>query len=153
LNKDFLDMLVSLLETGARFIVVGAHAMAAHGVPRATGDLDIWIEPAPDNVTRVWNAFKRFGAPVESLGVSKTDLLDPDMVIQIGMPPRRIDILTGITGVEFQDAWETKVFHKVGSEDIPFLGREDLVANKRAMGRAKDIADLEILEGREQGHD
>jgi hypothetical protein len=150
LNKDFLDMLASLLEEGARFIVVGAHAMAAHGVPRATGDLDIWIEPVRVNVSRVWRALKRFGAPVESLGVSKDDLLSPDMVIQIGLPPRRIDILTGITGVEFADAWEKKLLHRVGSLDIPFLGREALVANKRATGRAKDIADLEILEGGEE---
>lgn len=99
-------MLASLLETGARFIVVGAHAMAVHGVPRATGYLDIWVEPAQDNVARVWRALTLFGAPVESFDVSKDDLLSPDMVIQIGMPPRRIDILTSITGVEFKDAWE-----------------------------------------------
>lgn len=153
MNRDFLDMLASLMETGARFIVVGAHAMAVHGVPRATGDLDIWIEPVRNNVARVWSALERFGAPVESLGVSKDDLLSPDMVIQIGMPPRRIDLLTGITGVEFVDAWETKVFHKVGPLDIPFLGREALMANKRATGRAKDVADLEILEGGEQRND
>lgn len=148
MNKDFLDILTSLLETGARFIVVGAHAMAVHGVPRATGDLDIWIESVEDNVTRVWSALKRFGAPIEALGVSKNDFLSPDMVIQIGMPPRRIDILTGITGVGFDDAWATKVSHKIDSLDIPFLGREALIANKRATGRAKDIADLETLEGR-----
>ncbi len=97
-----------------------------------------------------FGALIRFGAPVESLGVSKDDLLSPDMVIQIGMPPRRIDLLTGISGVEFVDAWGTKVFHRVGTLDIPFLGREALVANKRATGRAKDVADLEILEGGKQ---
>ncbi len=149
MNKDFLDILASLLETGARFIVVGAHAMAVHGVPRATGDLDIWIEPTDDNVAQVWSALKSFGAPIESLGVSKADLLSPDMVIQIGMPPRRIDLLTAITGVHFDNAWKTKVSHKIDSLNVPFLGREALIANKRATGRAKDIADLETLEGRE----
>jgi hypothetical protein len=120
--------------------------MAVHGVPRATKDIDIWIDPVEYNVNRVWRALKRFGAPIESLCVTKDDLLEPNMVVRIGMPPRRIDILTAITGVTFDDAWATKVSHKVDTLDIPFLGRKALVANKRATGRAKDIADLEALE-------
>jgi hypothetical protein len=92
LNEDFLDILRALLEEGTRFLVVGAHALAVHGVPRATGDLDIWIDPVPDNAKRVWQAITRFGAPLDSLGISLHDLSEPDTVVQIGLPPRRIDI-------------------------------------------------------------
>ena len=145
MNEDFLDLLACLLEEGVRFLVVGAHALAVHGVPRATGDLDVWVDRAPDNVARAWAALVRFGVPAESMGVSRRDLESPDTVVQIGLPPRRIDVVTGITGVEFQEAWSARVTQRVGTLEVPFLGRDQLIRNKRATGRLKDMADLEAL--------
>jgi hypothetical protein len=144
-NEDFCDLLAALLADEARFLVVGAHAMAVHGVPRATGDLDVWIAADPVNADRVWSALLRFGAPVAAVGVSREDLTRPDLVVQIGLPPRRIDILTSISGVGFDEAWTARVTHEVGGIRVPFLGRADLVRNKRASGRTKDQADLEAL--------
>ena len=145
MNEDFRDLLAALLGTEARFLVVGAHAMAVHGVPRATGDIDVWIARDGDNVERVWSALTRFGAPVAAMGVSQGDLARPGMVVQIGLPPRRIDILTSISGVEFEEAWPGRVTHEVDGLAVPFLGRAALVKNKRASGRTKDQVDLEAL--------
>jgi hypothetical protein len=145
LNEDFLDILRALLAEDARFLVAGAHALAVHGVPRATGDLDIWIDRDPANSERVWRAIISFGAPVESLDVSVDDLCKPGFVVQIGLAPRRIDILTDLTGVAFEDAWTDRVVHSVEGVDVPFLGRRSLIQNKRAVGRLKDLADLEAL--------
>ena len=145
MNDDFRDLLAALLQVQARFLVVGAHALAVHGVPRATGDLDVWIEREPTNAEKVWEALVRFGAPLESLGFSKSDLTAPGTVIQIGIPPRRIDLLTEITGVQFAHAWQARVTQPVGELIVPCLGREELLANKRATGRQQDLADLEAL--------
>lgn len=145
MNPDFLDFLAALLAAEARFLVVGAHALAVHGLPRATADIDVWIDPTPDNAARVWYALAEFGAPAEALGVRQTDLEVPDVVVQIGLPPRRIDVLTGVTGLTFAEAWPTRVVHRVGTLDVPFIGREALVRNKRASGRLKDLGDLEAL--------
>jgi hypothetical protein len=147
LNEDFRDLLAALLEADARFLVVGAHAMAVHGVPRATGDLDVWVSSAPPNAERVWSALMTFGAPVEQLGVRPDDLQAPGMVVQIGLPPRRIDILTDVSGLHFEEAWSARTVHTVDGYEVPFLGREDLIRNKRATGRPKDLADLDVLEG------
>ncbi len=138
-------MLRTLLEAGARFLVVGAHALAVHGIPRATGDLDIWIDRDSDNCGRVWQAIIRFGVPVESLEVTREDLTRPGVVVQIGLPPRRIDILTELTGLEFASAWKGQVGQEVGDLEVPFIGRAELIQNKRATGRLKDLADLEAL--------
>ena len=146
MNQDFLDLLRALLETGARFMVVGAHAMAVHGVPRATGDLDVWIGPGPENADHVWQSLLVFGAPVEGHDLSRSDLEMPETVVQIGLPPRRIDLMTTLTGLDFETAWPNRAIHRVGLLEIPFLGREDLVQNKRATRRPKDLADLDILE-------
>lgn len=145
MNRDFCDILRALADHGARFLVVGAHSLAVHGLPRATGDLDIWIEPTPDNADRVWAALIDFGVPVQALGFSPSDLATSDRVLQVGLPPRRIDLLTEIIGVEFDPAWATRVTHDVDGITVPFLGREALVQNKRAAGRLKDRADLEAL--------
>ena len=151
MNEDFKDLLSALLVTEARFLVVGAHAMAVHGVPRATGDLDVWIAADSENAARVWAALLRFGAPIAAMGVSQVDLTHPDRVVQIGLPPRRIDVLTSITGVVFDEAWSARVTHDVSGLPVPFLGRAHLVRNKRATGRTKDRADLEALGERTQG--
>ena len=149
MNEDFLDLLAALLDSGARFLVVGAHALAVHGVPRATGDLDIWIPLHNENTDLVWSALKQFGAPLGSLDVTKEDLNTVGMVVQIGLPPRRIDILTQLSGVDFDSAWRSRVEHVVGSLKVPFIGRNTLLENKRATGRTKDLADIEALEGNE----
>lgn len=144
-NDDFRDLLAALLEGDVRFLVVGAHALAVHGVPRATGDLDVWIATDQGNADRAWSAVVRFGAPLESLGVTAADFGRPDHVVQVGVPPRRIDILTSISGVAFEEAWADRVTHESEGLAIPFIGRAALVRNKRASGRAKDLADLEAL--------
>jgi hypothetical protein len=147
LNQDFIDVLNALVLEGARFLIVGAHALAVHGVPRATGDLDIWVRTDPDNALRVWRALVRFGAPVEAMKIGPADLMQPGVVYQIGLPPRRVDVLTEISGLAFDEAWTSRVTQVVGAgAEVPFLGREALLENKRASGRAKDLADVEALE-------
>ena len=143
-------MLAALLNVGARFLVVGAHALAVHGVPRATGDLDIWIPLDNENTDRVWTALGEFGAPIESLGVSKEDFQTPGTVVQIGLPPRRIDILNELTAADFESAWRSRVEHSVSSLKVPFIDRGTLLENKRATGRTKDLADVEALEGNDR---
>jgi len=149
LNPDFFDIVAALRDEGAEFLVVGAFAMAAHGVPRATGDLDLWINPVRENASRVWRALLRFGAPVEAASLTIEDLVDPGMVFQMGQPPRRVDVLTGIDGVSFGDAWPNRKLVTVEGLEIPFLGREDLIRNKKASGRDKDLVDLKTLQGHE----
>jgi hypothetical protein len=145
LNQDFQDLLAALQEADARFLVVGAYALAVHGAPRATGDLDVWVAPEAENADKVWTALVRFGAPVVALGISRDDLARRDQVIQIGLPPRRIDLLTAISGVEFDEAWAGRVTHAFGALQVPFIGRDAFVRNKRASGRTRDLADLEAL--------
>jgi hypothetical protein len=144
MNRDFVEMLSALSVAGAEYLVVGAHALAAHGVPRATGDLDIWVRPSAANASRVRHALAHFGASLEDL--SATDLASPDLVFQVGLPPARIDILTTISGVEFAAAWGRRVTVAIGELQVPVLGREDFVRNKRAVGRPKDLADIALLE-------
>lgn len=146
LNSDFRDMLAALLDAAATFLVVGAHAMAVHGVPRATGDIDLWVRPDPENAERVLAALTEFGAPVEAMGLTLDDLAKPGTVYQIGLPPRRVDILTEIDGVSFEEAWQSRVIEEVSGLDVPFLSRETLLRNKKASGRTKDLADVELLE-------
>ena len=145
MNEDFLDLLRCLLETGARFLIVGAHALVVHGIPRATGDLYVWVDRTPTNVERVWSALLNFGAPVAAPGVGPGDLEAPGMTVQIGLPPRRIDLMTEMTGVLFDEAWPSRISLRVDTLDVPFIGRQELVRNKRAAGRPKDLADLHAL--------
>lgn len=146
MTDDWFDALVALLDAEVQFLVIGAHAMAVHGVPRGTQDLDIWIEPSPANAERVWQALTSFGAPLERMEVVASDFSQPETVVQIGLPPNRIDVLTSITGVHaFGIAWEERVVHSVRERPIPFLGRKMLIANKRATARPKDLADLHAL--------
>lgn len=145
-TDDWFDFLVALLDAKVKFLVVGAHALAAHGVPRATQDLDVWVEPTTENGKRVWDALDRFGAPAEVLGIAMEDFLTPDTVVQFGVPPNRIDILTAISGVpRFAAAWEERHEQHVRGRAVPFLGRKAFLANKRASGRHKDLGDIESL--------
>ena len=127
------------------FQVVGAHALAVHGIPRATGDLDILVQANPANAERVLAALASFGAPIDDLGISRDDFVRPDVVAQLGLPPYRIDILTSISGVEFDSAWEDRVEGNVAGVDVPVLGRASFRKNKLASGRPKDLADLQAL--------
>ena len=144
LNPDFKDMLSGLSDSGVEFLLVGAYAMAAHGHPRATGDLDIWVRANPENAVKVLVALSRFGAPLHDLTIE--DLSTPGIIFQIGVEPSRIDILTEISGVIFSDAWERKISIEMNGCSMSVIGLEDLIKNKRAAGRAKDIADVETLE-------
>lgn len=143
--QDFRDLLASLLQAQARFLVVGAHALSVHGVPRATVDLDVWIDRSPENAKRVWLGLATFGAPLESFQIHESDFARPDMVAQFGLPPWRIDILTGVSGVTFEEAWSDRVDADFDGVLVPFIGKAAFIRNKRASGRLKDLADIESL--------
>lgn len=147
MSPDFLDMLSALSDAEADFLVVGAHALAVHGVARATGDLDLWVRPTLDNARAVHRALAAFGAPLETLDVE--ELTEPDLVFQVGVAPARIDILTSISGVEFGEAWESRLIVPIDGLDVPVLGRAQFLRNKRASGRPQDLADVARLEARE----
>lgn len=148
MNEDYRDILTALVANRARFLVVGAHALAVHGYPRATVDIDIWVEPTPENAERVWRALASFGAPLDDLGVHVQDLTRLDVVAQFGLPPNRIDILTGVSGLTFDQAWPNRVEEPIEGVRVGVLGREDLLKNKQASDRDKDRADVKGLEGR-----
>jgi hypothetical protein len=148
-NDDFAEMLSALSASGADFLLVGAHALAVHGLVRATGDLDLWVRPTVENAERVWEALVQFGAPLDQF--DKSDLVAPDMVLQIGLPPRRIDLLTSITGVAFDEAWDAREHVDVAGMQIPVIDRATLIRNKSATGRPRDAADVrELQEADEQ---
>jgi predicted nucleotidyltransferase len=147
LPQDFQDLLVELHDAGAEFVVVGGHAVAFHGHPRATKDLDILVRAAADNATRVYRALAAFGAPLSSFEVGETDFATYDGVLQIGLPPRRIDILNRATGITFAEAVADGECFQVAGRAIPVIGLAALLKNKRATGRAQDIADVKVLEG------
>ena len=144
LNPDFRDMLSCLKDEEVEFIIVGAYALAAHGFPRATGDIDIWVRNSPANAQKTIRALVKFGAPISSL--SEKDFISPDIVVQIGVEPSRIDLLTGIDGIEFDEAWENKVSVNVSGLKIYILSKADLLKNKLAASRDKDQADIAWLE-------
>ena len=146
MNEDFLDLLRAFNDAGARFLIVGAHAMSAHGTPRATGDLDVWIEASPANAARVWQALAHFGVPLAAMDVTVEDLAREDRIVQIGVPPRRIDLLTTIDGIAFTSAWENRFLATVADQNVPFLCYDDLLRNKRSAARPKDLLDVELLE-------
>src|SRR5712692_9428047 len=119
MNRDFAEMLDALSAAEAEFLIVGAHALAAHGRPRATGDLDIWIRATAPNAERVWQALITFGAPLNELRLE--DLSTPEIVFQIGIAPARIDILTSLTGLRFEEAWPRRQIVEVEGRSLPFL--------------------------------
>jgi hypothetical protein len=144
-NDDFEDLVVAFERAAVAFVIVGAHALAVEGLPRATGDLDLLVRASRETAQRVFAALVAFRAPVHAHGITVEDFCEEGVVYQIGLPPRRIDIMTSISGVDFDTAWATRVM--AGSSGArPFLGREALIANKRAAGRPKDLADVLLLE-------
>ena len=143
MNRDFAEMLSRLIAAGAEFLIVGAYAVAAHGIPRATGDLDLWVRPTPENAQRVWKALVEFGAPLHDLSLE--DLSIPGTVFQIGLPPSRIDLLTELTGMTFDIAWQRRANLEIEGIALPLISREDLIRNKSAVGRPQDLADVQRL--------
>jgi len=139
-NQDFRDMLVALNEANVKYLVVGAYAVAAHGYPRATGDLDLWIQATAESASGVMQALRVFGAPTHE--IDEADFAVPSIVFQIGVPPGRIDLLTSVSGLEFESAWLNRV--QLNIDDVSFyvVGLKDLLQNKRASGRPKDLADI-----------
>lgn len=144
MNRDYVEMLNELSAAGAEFLVIGAHALAAHGYLRATKDLDIWVRPTPENARRVWNALVKFGAPLQ--GITVDDFSTRGTIYQMGVDPDRIDIITEPAGAEFEDAWPRRITSVVDGVPYPVIGRDDLIATKRAAGRREDLVDIERLE-------
>jgi hypothetical protein len=144
MNRDFAEMLKALATESVEFLVVGAYAVAGHGIPRATGDINLWVRSTPANAARLWRALEQFGAPRSR--VSPESFTQPDVVYQIGLPPNRIDFLTTIDGVAFDDAWAEKVPCVVSGIAFNMLSLRHLVENKRATGRPQDLADVARLQ-------
>jgi nucleotidyltransferase DUF2204 len=143
LNPDFRDILSALNTEHAEYLLVGAYAVAAHGIPRATGDIDLWIRPTPQNADAVWNALEKFGAALDHF--SRGDLEKPDLVFQFGVAPQRIDLMTSIEGVDFDAAWTERVSFRIDGLEVPTIGLRHLIINKKATGRPQDIADASRL--------
>ena len=151
LPEDFLDLLGCLEGEQCDYVVVGAHALAAHGLARATGDLDVFVRPERENAGRVYRALSRFGAPLAAHQVAEEDFAVPGTVYQMGLPPRRIDVLTAISGVSFDEAVSEPVVGALGSARVRCIGLEAMIRNKRAAGRPKDLADAAALEALRAG--
>jgi len=144
LNEDYRDMLRALYDEKVRFILVGAYALAAHGYPRATMDIDIWVMPSPENADAVLRALRRFGAPLHNL--TKEDLQKDGTVFQIGVAPRRIDIITAASGLQFEPAYRDSISVDIEGIEVRIPSIDSLILNKKATGRTKDLADAEALE-------
>jgi hypothetical protein len=144
LSRDFRDLLSALSEADARYLVVGGYAVGVHGHPRATKDLDVWVEASSDNARKVIAALRTFGAPL--MGLSEIDLQSPGVGLRIGVEPGRIDVLTKVSGVGFTAAWEGRMEASFGGVRAHVIGLAELIANKRAAGRPQDLADVAMLE-------
>lgn len=143
-NSDFRDLLAEFNAHGVEFLVVGAHALAGHGLVRATKDLDVWVNPTSENASRVLEALEAFGAPMHDL--TAEDLSTPGTVFQIGVAPIRIDVLTDIEGVTFSDAWNDRLETTFGDQSVGILSREHIIRNKKAFGRDQDLVDVKWLQ-------
>lgn len=147
LNPDFRDALSYFNAEHVEYLLVGAYALAAHGLPRATGDIDLWVRPSPENAQRVFRALG-FGAPADHFSVADFEL--SDQILQLGVPPGRVDVITSIEGVVFDEAWPNRLTVEVDGLTVPVIGREDLLRNKRAAGRPQDLADVTRLEAQKR---
>ena len=144
LDRDFSEFIASCAAHSVRFLIVGGYAVAAHGHPRFTKDLDVWVWLDEQNAGRLVSALEDFG--FGSLGLTPADFLEEGVVVQLGYPPKRIDILTQVDGVQFDSCWGRRVEVEIGGQRVPFLSADDLVANKKASGRPQDIADAAVIE-------
>jgi hypothetical protein len=142
-QKDFRDLLELFKKFKVDYIIVGAYTLGFHGAPRYTGDLDLFVKPDPNNARNIMQALQEFG--FGSVGLSEADFNKKDKVVQLGFPPVRIDIITSITGVSWEQALSGVVKGQFGDLTVNYLGREDFIENKKALGRKKDLADLEAI--------
>jgi hypothetical protein len=143
-SQDFKEFIASLNANKVRYLIVGGYAVAFHGHPRYTKDLDVWIDRSPQNAARIVKALERFG--FGSLDLKADDFLVPDQIIQLGLPPNRIDVLTTLAGVDFRSCYAARVKAKIGGMTANFIDLKNLKKNKEAVGRTQDLADLENLE-------
>jgi len=142
-QPDFKELLELLNAHKAEFIIVGAYALAFHGVPRFTGDIDIFVKPDPKNAEKILAALEEFG--FGSLDLTKSDFGAPDKVVQLGVAPVRVDLITSLTALTWQEAFSGKVQGTYGDVPVYYLGRKEFLSNKKALGRKKDLADIEAL--------
>ena len=147
LSQDFIDILSAFTEEKVEYLLVGSYAMAFHGFTRGTGDIDLWVRPSTKNAEKTWNALNKFGAPLSELTIE--DLTVTGTVFQIGVQPQRIDIITSIDGVDFDTGWQSHQVVEVNEISVPLIGLENLIINKKASGRPKDIVDVLWLESGE----
>jgi len=145
LAQDFDEFFGSLIAHGVEFLIVGAYALAYHGAPRYTGDIDVFVKPTPENAARLIEALSAFGFP--PIGLSPEDIIEPTRIIQMGVEPVQIHLMSDISGVGWDEAWTGRQTAHSGSHELSFIGRSDFLRNKRAAGRLKDLADIEALEG------
>ncbi|MBC8491847.1 MAG: hypothetical protein H8D42_04735 [Candidatus Marinimicrobia bacterium] len=143
LNQDYKEMLSTLLEEEVNFLLVGAYAMAAHGYPSATGDIDIFIQPNETNAEKVYSALIKFGAPLKNVSIE--DFSTPGTIFQIGVAPRRIYIINSIDCVSFEDAYSDRIIVEIESIPVPVISKENIIKNKEATGRPKDKLDADNL--------
>lgn len=145
LNEHFNDILIELADSGADFVLIGGYAMAFHGHVRATKDLDVLVRATRENAAKVYSALAQFGAPMSSLKTSEGDLSEAGNVLQVGVPPNRIDILTAVSGITFDEAISGGRIFELDGRQIPVIDVNELIVNKRAAGREQDIADIKVL--------
>jgi len=143
-NRDFRDLLQCLNDAGAKYLIVGAYAVIYHSEPRYTRDLDIWVEPTPDNAKKLWSALVKFGAPLADLTLA--DLSNPDVVFQIGVEPNRIDIILDVEGLRFAEAWENRFVTQYEDQTVFVLSYDDIIRAKKTTGRDQDLLDIKNLE-------
>jgi hypothetical protein len=149
LNDDFRDLLVALADAGADFLLIGGWALALHGYGRGTDDLDVLVRGTADNATRVFRALRAFGAPIAAHGITEELFASEGYGYRMGRKPNLIEILTSIDGISFEDAWRDHRVFRLDGRDIPVISRRAMIQNKKAAGRAKDLADVEWLETHE----
>jgi hypothetical protein len=143
LHKDLREFVELLNSLDVHFLIVGAFALAHHGYPRYTGDIDLFVEKSAENAERILSALRQFG--FGDIGLTKADFVSKDRVVQLGVAPNRIDILTSLSGVSFEEAWSSREWGEIGGLKAPFISRDMLRQNKLACGRPQDLADLEHL--------
>jgi hypothetical protein len=142
-NSVFKDLLEAFKNAGVKFLIVGGYAVIKHTEPRFTKDLDVWAAADPENASRVYKALIEFGAPIGDL--SPDDFTKEDSFFTMGMPPNRIDVLFGLEGVDLESAWKNRVTGHLGTVEVDYLGRDDLIKNKETVGRLQDLLDVEKL--------
>ncbi len=144
LSSDWIELLEAFNTAGVRYLIVGAFALGRYAAPRATGDLDVWVDPKQENAKRLFSALTAFGAPLH--GLTHENFCHDDFVFTMGRPPIGVDIITSVSGVTFDEAWASRESGSLGDVSVPFIGRDAFLRNKRSAARTKDLADVEAVE-------